>query len=249
MDFEGKVLFATGGGSGIAAATARRFADGGGEVAIVDLDAGRANEIAADIDGAIGLGCDVADEASVRAAVDAAREQFGSIDCVLNAGGHAEFGPIEEWTLERWDRMMSVHAGGTFLVCKYVLPMMREQGGGSIVNIASAAAIVANNNNAPYGAAKAAIIGFSRQIAREGAPHVRVNTVAPGRVRTGMTEPLFAERGATPEEGAKQFGLANMQQRVAEPDELAAPICFLLSDDASFITGTLLVVDGGETSM
>ncbi len=227
----------------------RRFASAGGRVAAVDLDPSKANEIAADIDGAIGLGCDVADEASVRSAVEAAREQFGTIDCVLNAGGHAEFGPIEEWTLERWDRMMAVHAGGTFLVCKYVLPMMRQQGGGSIVNIASAAAIVANNNNAPYGAAKAAIIGFSRQIAREGAPHVRVNTVAPGRVRTGMTEPLFAGRGATPDEGAKQFGLANMQQRVAEPDELAAPICFLLSDEASFITGTLLVVDGGETAM
>ena len=80
------------------------------------------------------------------------------------------FGPIEEWTVEDWDRMMKVHAGGTFLVCKYVLPMMRQQGGGSIVNIASTAALTANNNNAPYGAAKAAIIGFSRQIAREGAP-------------------------------------------------------------------------------
>ncbi len=249
MNFEGKVLLATGGGSGIGAATARRFASGGGRVAVVDLDASRANEIAADIDGAIGLGCDVADEASVRSAVEATREQFGAIDCVLNAGGHAAFGPIEEWTVEDWDRMMKVHAGGTFLVCKYVLPMMRQQGGGSIVNVASAAALVANNNNAPYGAAKAAIIGFSRQIAREGAPTVRVNTVAPGRVLTGMTEPLIASRGGTPEEGAKQFGMANMQQRMAEPDELAAPICFLLSDDASFITGTVLVVDGGETAM
>ena len=78
---------------------------------------------------------------------------------------------------------------------------------------------------------------------------MRVNAVAPGRVRTGMTEPLMASRSGSVEEGAKEFGLANMQQRVAEPDELAAPICFLLSDDASFITGTLLVVDGGETAI
>ena len=91
-------------------------------------------------------------------------------------------------------------------------------------------------------------MSFSRQLAREGAPNVRVNSVAPGRVRTGMTEPIFTTRAATAEEGAQQFGMANMQQRVAEPDELAAPICFLLSDDASFITGTLLVVDGGETA-
>ena len=249
MDFEGKVLFATGAASGIGAATARRFALGGGRVAIVDLDAGRAEETAGEIDGALGLGADVADETSVLAAVNATRDRLGRIDCVLNAAGHAAFGPIEEWTIDGWQKMMTVHAGGTFLVCKHVLPIMRQQGGGSIVNIASTAALTANKNNAPYGAAKGAIISFSRQLAREGAPGIRVNAVAPGRVRTGMTEPLFSERGATAEEGERQFGMANMQQRVAEPDELAAPICFLLSDDASFITGTLLVVDGGETAI
>ncbi len=145
--------------------------------------------------------------------------------------------------------MMAVHAGGTFLVCKHVVPILRRVGGGSIVNVASTAAITANQHNAPYGAAKGAIVAFSRQLAREWAPEIRVNTVAPGRVRTGMTEPLFSERGATAEEGEKRFGMANMQQRVADPAELAAPICFLMSDDASFITGALIVVDGGETSM
>jgi NAD(P)-dependent dehydrogenase (short-subunit alcohol dehydrogenase family) len=250
MSFEGKVLFATGGGSGIAAATARRFAAGGGRVAVVDLDRARAEVVAAELDGSIGLAADVADEDSVRRALDATRAELGRIDCVLNAAGHAEFGPLDEWSLERWNRMMGAHAGGTFLVCKHAVPIMREISAGAIVNVASTAALTANNHNAPYGAAKGAIIAFSRQLARDLAPEIRVNVVAPGRTRTGMTEPLMAQRGhGDLEAGAKAFGQANLQNRVGEPDEIAAPICFLLSDDASFMTGTLVIADGGETAI
>jgi NAD(P)-dependent dehydrogenase (short-subunit alcohol dehydrogenase family) len=248
--FENRVLFATGGGSGIAAATARRFTTEGGRVAVVDLDGGRAKEVASELPGAIGLAGDVADETSVAEAIRSTRAQLGSIDCVLNAAGHAEFGPIEEWTVERWNRMLTVHAGGTFLVTKHVLPVMREQGRGSIVNIASTAALTANQNNAPYGAAKGAIVSFSRQVAREAAPQIRVNVVVPGRTRTGMTEPLITERGGGSfEQGAEAFAAGTLLRRLGEPEELAAPICFLLSDDASFITGAALIVDGGETAI
>jgi len=251
MTFDGQVLFATGGGSGIAAATARRFAAGGGRVAVVDLDLGRAEAVAADLDGSIGLAGDVADEASVERAIADTVSRLGRIDAVLNAAGHADFGPLDEWPLERCNRMMGVHAGGTFLVCKHAVPALRQSGsGGSIVNIASTAALTANNHNAPYGAAKGAIIAFSRQLARDVAPDIRVNVVAPGRVRTGMTEPLMEQRGGGDvAAGAKAFGAANLQQRVGEPDEIAAPICFLLSSDASFMTGTMIVADGGETAI
>jgi NAD(P)-dependent dehydrogenase (short-subunit alcohol dehydrogenase family) len=249
MRFQDKVLFATGGGSGIGAAVAQRFAEEGGRVVVADLDAGRSRSVADRLEGALALTLDVSDEDSVRAAAQVVQDTFGGVDAVLNAGGHAEFGPFEDWSVERWDRMMAVHATGTFLVCKHMLPLLRARGGGSIVNIASVAALVAQRGNAPYGAAKAAVVGFTRQIALEVAPEVRVNAVAAGRVRTGMTEPLITARGGgDAAAGAAAFGHANMQRRTADPEELAASICFLLSEDASFVTGSVLVADGGETA-
>jgi NAD(P)-dependent dehydrogenase (short-subunit alcohol dehydrogenase family) len=116
------------------------------------------------------------------------------------------------------------------------------------VNVASVAAVKAQSGNAPYGAAKGAIAAFSRQLARDVAPEIRVNTVAPGRTRTGMTEPLMIARAGSVEQGMISFGQGNLQKRVAEPEEIAAPVCFLLSSEASFITGALLAVDGGETA-
>jgi len=249
MRFENKILLATGGGSGLAAATATRFTEEGGRVAVVDRDAERAEAVADKLDGAIAFGCDVADEDSVTAVVRKVEQHFGGIDGVFNAAGHAEFGPLSEWSLERWTRMLTVHAGGTFLICREVLPGMMARGSGSIVNVASVAALVAQTGNAPYGAAKGAILSFTKQLAKEAAPAVRANVIAPGRTRTGMTEPIMVERAGSIEKGSELFGQGNLQKRVAGPEEIAAPVCFLLSDDASFITGALLIADGGETAI
>ena len=145
---------------------------------------------------------------------------------------------------------MAVHVGGPFLVCKYALPILHARGGGSIVNIASVAAFLAQRTNVAYGAAKAAVVGFSNQLALEAAPDVRVNSVAPGRIESGMTTPIMLARGnGDLTEGGKAFGQANMQKRTAKAEEMAAAILFLLSDDASFITGTTLIVDGGEHTL
>jgi NAD(P)-dependent dehydrogenase (short-subunit alcohol dehydrogenase family) len=246
--FEGKILLATGAGSGIAAATAERFSAEGGRVAVVDLDGAAADAVARRLDGSIALAADVADEAAVAAAVTTARAELGGIDCLLNAAGHHKSAPLTEWSLEGWNRMLGVHVGGAFLFCKHVLPIMRSQGGGSIVNVSSVAALVAQPANTAYGAAKGAIVAFSRQLAPEAAPSIRVNVLAPGPVRTGMTTPIVLEMG----EGDLARGLELAAEtvvlgRVGEPEELAAAACFLLSDDASFVTGSILVADGGET--
>ena len=248
MRFENQVLFVTGGASGIGRATAERVVREGGRAAIVDLDLATAQRAAAEIGGdSIGLAANVADDAAVKAAVDATVDAFGRIDLLLAAAGHAEFGPTADWDSDRFMRMLSVHVGGTFYACKHVLPVMKAQGGGSIVTIASTAAVMANNSNVPYGAAKAGIAGLTRQLVFEALPEVRVNCIAPGRTITGMTTPLMLARGGDMEKGEEIFGAAIPMKRMGTADELAAAICFFLSDDASFITGQTLVVDGGET--
>ncbi len=238
--FQDKVLLATGAGSGLAAATAGRFAAEGGRVAVLDLDAERADSVAGGLEGSVGIACDVADESSVQAAVREAIERLGRIDCVLNAAGFVHFAPVEELAVEDWNRMLAVHLTGTFLVCKTTLPHLRAAGGGSIVNVASVTALVARANLAAYSAAKGGIIAFSRQFALEaGADGVRVNVVAPGSVRTPMTRTVYLD-GTLPQ---------SIQARLAEPEEIATTACFLFSDESSFFTGSLLVADGGATAV
>jgi NAD(P)-dependent dehydrogenase (short-subunit alcohol dehydrogenase family) len=244
--FTGKVLLATGAGSGLAEAVACRFASEGGRVAVVDLDADRAEGVAAELDGSVGLGCDVSDEDAVSGAVSEAHERLGRIDCVVNAAGFAAFTPIEQLSLADWNRMLAVHLTGTFLVCRETLPLLRAAGGGSIVNFASVAALVARPNAAAYSAAKGGIVSFSRQFALDaGADGVRVNVVAPGSVRTPMSLAHYGDPHAELVRPLPQ----SIQMRIAEPEEIAAPVCFLLSDESSFYTGQVFVADGGATAV
>jgi NAD(P)-dependent dehydrogenase (short-subunit alcohol dehydrogenase family) len=262
MRFSEKVLLATGGASGIGAAAARRFTAEGGRVAILDLDVERAESLAAELPGAVAIATDITDEQAVRAAVDRAVATLGGLDCALTAAGFVDFSPIEELSLERWNRVLAVHLTGTFLTCKHAAPVLRRRGGGSIATVASVAALVAQptgspgaapeevtpSHNAAYGAAKAAVLGFSRHLARDLARDgIRVNALAPGSVRTPMTTKLYTLRGGgSYARGAGWSALSNPQRRVAEPAEIAAAACFLFSDDAAFVTGHTLVCDGGQ---
>jgi NAD(P)-dependent dehydrogenase (short-subunit alcohol dehydrogenase family) len=233
-------MLATGGGSGLAAATARRFAAEGGRVAVLDLDAARAEAVAVELEGSIALQCDVADEDSVRAAFEATQHRLGRIDCVFNAAGHVHLAPLEELTLADWNRMIAVHLTGTFLACRAAIPALRAAGGGSIVNTASTAGLRARPKLAAYAAAKGGIIGFSRQLALDAAADgIRVNVVAPGSVRTPLTDAVFGEHGRP----------SSILGRVAEPEEIAATVCFLASDDSSFYTGSVFTPDGGQTAL
>jgi 3-oxoacyl-[acyl-carrier protein] reductase len=247
MRFDDRVLLVTGGASGIGRATAERVTAEGGRAALVDLDLDTVTAAAAAIPGAIGLAANVADDDAVAAAVASVVERWGRIDLVLAAAGHAQFGPVAEWDIASVNRMLAVHIGGTFSVCKHALPVMKAAGRGAVVTIASTAAFTANGNNVPYGAAKAGITGLTRQLCLEALPEVRVNCVAPGRTVTGMTKPLMVARGGDLEQGGRIFAEKVPMQRMGTAEELAAAICFLLSDDASFITGQTLIVDGGET--
>lgn len=245
MRLEGKVALVTGGASGIGAATAHRLAAEGARVAIGDVNEQGATAVAGEIDG-LGVKLDVTDTASVRAAVDAVREQLGEIDVLVNNAGTDLFSYFVNTDEGLWDFVLGVNLRGVLAVTHAVLPSMQERRCGTIVNVASEAGRVGSQGSSVYSAAKAGVIGFTKAIARESARYrVRCNAVAPGPIETPLLNAapqLLGELG----ERLKQ-GMVNqtVMGRSGEPEEVAAAIAFLASDDASYVTGQTLNVSGG----
>ncbi|MEU0482133.1 SDR family oxidoreductase [Streptosporangium sp. NPDC006013] len=246
--FDERVLFCTGAGSGIGAAVARRFAADGGRVALVDVDLDAARSVAAGIDGGMAVAADVSDETSVAEAVTSVTERMGHIDALYNGAAVLLAGVAMTSPLADFERQLSINTVGTYLVCKAVGAHMKARGGGAIVNTTSVVAYVARANRGLYAATKGAIEPLSKHLALELAPTVRVNCVSPGPTLTGMTREHYLAAGATLEDSLAKVGSQVLLNRVATPDELAAAICFLLSDDASYVNGTVLTVDGGMTA-
>ncbi|HEV7937574.1 MAG TPA: SDR family NAD(P)-dependent oxidoreductase [Solirubrobacteraceae bacterium] len=245
MRFEGKTALVTGGASGIGAATARRLAAEGARVAIGDVNEDGAREIAGELDG-FGCKLDVTDVASVRFAVSTIAEQLGPVDILVNNAGTDLFSYFVNSDEGLWDFVLGVNLRGTIAVTHAVLPAMQERRVGAIVNVASEAGRVGSQGSSIYSAAKAGVIGFTKAIARESARYrVRSNAVAPGPIETPLLNAapkLLGELG----ERLKQ-GMVNqtVMGRSGEPEEVAAAIAFLASEDASYVTGQTLNVSGG----
>ncbi|MBF4160065.1 SDR family NAD(P)-dependent oxidoreductase [Nocardioides acrostichi] len=250
--FDGRVVVITGAARGIGYGTASRFAEEGASVAILDLDESAASEAAGRlplVDGAkaIGVACNVSDSASVDAAVGRVVDELGGLHVLVNNAGITRDNLLFKMTEEDWDLVMAVHLKGAFLMSKAAQKVFTEQKYGKIVNTSSVSAL-GNRGQANYAAAKMGIQAFTRTLAIELGPYgVNVNAVAPGFIVTEMTDATAVRLKMEPEQLRQMNAEANPVRRVGEPADIAAAVTFLASDEAGYVTGQTLYVDGGST--
>jgi 2-hydroxycyclohexanecarboxyl-CoA dehydrogenase len=245
MRLEGKIALVTGGASGIGAATARRLAGEGAQVAVGDVNEEGAKAVAGEIDG-LACALDVSSPDSAQEAVAAISDQLGEIDVLVNNAGTDLFSFFVNTDPALWDFVLGVNLRGVLAVTRAVLPGMQERRSGSIVNVASEAGRVGSQGSAVYSAAKAGVIGFTKAIAREAARYrVRANAVAPGPIETPLLNAAPEYLGELGERLKRAMVNATALGRAGEPEEVAALIAFLASEDASYITGQTVGVSGG----
>ena len=230
----------TGAGSGIGKATAALFAREGARLALLDIDKDSIAEQAEAL-GGVAVAADVRDEQGVIDAIGAAAEALDGLDGLVNAAGVSIRANLEDLGMEVWRRIIDINLTGTYVVCRAALPFLRQAVEGTIVNIASGAATRSGPGRSAYTASKAGVIAFTRSIASELAPHIRVNAILPGAVETPLFEELVPDQ-ATREAVISRYAM----KRIGRPEEIANAILFMTSKQSSFMTGSPMLVDGGQ---
>ncbi|WP_431278409.1 SDR family NAD(P)-dependent oxidoreductase [Leifsonia poae] len=249
MRLDNKAAIVTGGAGGIGRATSLAFAAEGARVAVVDVAPGAAEAVASEIRAAggtaIALTADVSSEADIERVVADTVAEFGGVDVVFNNAGIIRRTTAVETTEDEWDRVFGVNVKGIFLMCKHVVPVMAQNGGGSIINTGSGWGLKGGAQAISYCASKGAVVNMTRALAIDHGPQgIRVNSVNPGDVNTGMLRDEARQLGQ--ETGSFLAEAADRPlQRMGEPTEIAAAVVWLASDDSSYVTGSALVVDGG----
>ncbi len=251
MRLEGKVALITGAGSGIGRAIALRFTQEGARVVVVDWKPEEGQETVRMVQSgggeALFVEADVSQENDVSKMVEAAVAAFGRLDILCNNAAIQVFGSIPETSGADWHKVMDVNLKGVYLGCKYAIPQMIAQGGGSVVNTSSILGLVGDPDLPAYGATKGGILAMTAAMAQaHGKQNIRVNSICPGDVATPLVLEYF-EQFPDPEEARRRVASEYALGRIAEPEEIANVALFLASDESSFVTGTYIVVDGGLT--
>lgn len=245
MLLENKIAIVTGAGSGIGAASARRFAAEGAAVVVADVRDVKATEVARQIvdDGghAVAMAVDVADAASVEAMVARTVRELGGLDVLFNNAGTLRPGTAVELSVEDWDFVMGVNVRSVFLGAKYAVPVMEARGGGSIINTASISGLHGDGGAVVYAASKAAVINLTRALSTDHAgAGVRVNAICPGTIETPPVQRMMSDPAV------RRLNVdAHALGRLGRPEEIAAAAVWLASDESSFVTGEAITVDGG----
>ncbi|MCC7264584.1 MAG: SDR family oxidoreductase [Candidatus Latescibacteria bacterium] len=253
MRLKNKVAIITGGGSGIGRATCQRFAEEGARVVVADVNQKGGKETVALLTKAgakaVFVKADVSQEDQVKRLIKGAVKAFGKLDILVNNAAAFVFGRVEDATVEDWHRVLGTNVIGTALCVKHAVPEMKKAGGGAIVTIGSISSFIAQPDYVPYNTSKSALINMTRCLAMDLAPfNIRANVVCPGVIRTPTLVRLIEEWKMTPEDIQREWGNYHLLKRLGEPREIANAVLFLASDEASFVTGTHLMVDGGYTA-
>jgi len=252
MRLADRVAIVTGAGSGMGRATALLFAGEGAKVVVADCDGDAGEETVGLVEKGGGeatfVPVDVSEAADAERMVKITLERHGNLDILVNNAGIYAQGDVVDTTEEEWHRILGVNLTGVFLCSKYSVPAMIKSGGGAIVNVASEAGLVGIQNQVSYNVSKSGVIALTKSMALDFAPHnIRVNCLCPGRTLTPLVEKVITE-AADPESTRRALEEDRPMKRMGRPEEIAAAILFLVSDECTYATGSTLVVDGGYTA-